>query len=83
MVRGAEVQGTDSQRERGADQHEGDWAVNVLKITPSIRQVCLCACLAACIGCNNTSHKKKMSKHISYVALLILFCFFFSFCNQS
>lgn len=30
------AQGIDSQQETGADQHEGDWAANVLKTTPGV-----------------------------------------------
>lgn len=32
MVQESRAQGIDSQQERGADQHEGDWVVNILKI---------------------------------------------------
>lgn len=35
-MQGAGAQGIDSQRERGADQHEGDQAVKVLKITAGV-----------------------------------------------
>ena len=58
-MRGAGAQGIDSQWERGADQHEGDWPVNVLKITPGVSlsldpisaclSVSVCVCVCVCV----------------------------------
>lgn len=49
-MQGAGAQGIDSQWERGADQHEGDQAVNVLKITAgvslSLNQISVSLCVS-------------------------------------